>query len=103
MTTRSNARFLVLDAMGAPHGGQVLRLRLQSGETPSLRSLKGAHLEATGPEGQTARVKVTGFALFGGKPREDRFRRTGRVDVHVKPDAPGTDPVGLRWEVGIAG
>lgn len=101
MSSPTNARFLVLDALGAPHGGQILRLRLQSGQAPPLRSLRSARLEATGPRGQTAHVQVQGFAAFGGKPSEERFRRTGRVDVHVKPDSPSQDRIGLRWDVGV--
>lgn len=103
MSTQSNARFLVLDAMNAPHGGQILRLRLQSGEAPALRRLKSARLAATGPDGETTHVKVRGFALVGGKPSEDRFHRTGRVDVHVEPESGEAQPVGLRWDVGIVG
>lgn len=101
MSSPSNARFLVLDALGAPFGGQILRLRLQTGQAPPLRSLKGARLEATGPRGETAHVQVEGFAAMGGKPSEERFRRTGRVDVHVMPDSPSQEPIGLRWDVGV--
>lgn len=101
MSTPSNAIFQVLDAFQAPHGGQILRLRLQSGEAPPLRSLRGARLEATGPRGETAHVQVEGFALVGGRPSEERFRRTGRVDLHVKPDSRAQEPIGLRWDVGI--
>jgi len=101
MSSPSNARFLVLDALAAPYGGQILRLRLQSGDAPPLRSLKGARVEATGPRGQTAHGEVKGFALFGGQPGEERFRRTGRVDVHVKLDSNAQEPIGLRWDVGI--
>jgi hypothetical protein len=43
-------------------------------------------------------LRVLGFALFGGKPSDDRLARTGRVDVHVEELGEG-DPVGLRWEV----
>ena len=93
--------FRVLDAMDAPHVGRILRLRLQSGEAPSIKRLKGARLQATGPDGQTATLRVTGFALFGGKASDDRLARTGRVDVHVDQDE-GAPPVGLRWEVTFA-
>lgn len=90
--------FRVLDAMDAPHAGRILRLRLQSGEAPSIKSLKDAEMIAEGPEGQKCRFRVTGFAVFGGKPSDDRLARTGRVDVHV--DETGEDgPIGLRWEV----
>ena len=102
MSTQPHARFLVLDAMDGPFGGQILRLRLQSGEAPSIRSLKGARLAARGPRGETATVRVKGFPTFGGKPADGRFGRTGRVDVHVTPEEGSIEPVGLRWELGIA-
>jgi hypothetical protein len=102
MSTQQNARFLVLDAMPGPHGGQILRLRLQSGEAPSIRSLKGARLSGKGPRGEGTTVRVKGFPTFGGKPSDARFGRTGRVDVHVTPEN-GGDPVGLRWEMSLAG
>lgn len=93
--------FRVLDAMDAPHEGRILRLRLQSGEAPTVKSLKGARLRATAADGRTATVRVEGFALFGGKPSDDRLARTGRVDVQVAEEE-GDGPVGLRWEVTFA-
>ncbi len=89
--------FRVLDALDAPHFGRILRLRLQSGEAPSIKSLRNAELRATGPGGETCRLKVIGFALFGGKPSDDRLARTGRIDVHIEELDGG--PIGLRWEV----
>ena len=96
-TTSQGLVFRVLDAMDAPHEGRILRLRLQSGEAPSIKSLKGAHFRAEGPEGQSCSFRVTGFAVFGGKPSDDRLARTGRIDVHVEESDGG--PIGLRWEV----
>jgi len=90
--------FRVLDAMDGPHSGRILRLRLQSGEAPSVRSLRGAELLAVSPEGGECRLRVTGFAVFGGKPSDDRLARTGRVDLHVE-ELDGGGPVGLKWEV----
>jgi hypothetical protein len=98
-TTAANGGvFRVLDAMDAPHSGRILRLRVQSGEAPSISALKGAELLATSPDGRRCRLRVTGFAVFGGKPSNDRLMRTGRVDVHVVELDDG-GPVGLRWEV----
>ena len=96
--TGSGVVFRVLDAMDGPHSGRILRLRLQSGEAPSIRSLRGAELVASSPDGRRCRVRVLGFALFGGKPSDDRLMRTGRVDVHVEELDDG-GPVDLRWEV----
>ena len=95
-TTRTGVSFRVLDAMDAPHSGRILRLRLQSGEAPSIKSLKGSEMRATGPDGATCRFKVLGFAVFGGKPSNERLARTGRIDVHVEELEGG--PVGLQWE-----
>ena len=90
--------FRVLDAMDAPHKGRILRLRVQSGEPPTVRSLKGAQMVARSPDGQECRIRIGGFAVFGGKPSNDRIVRTGRVDVHIEELDDG-GPVGLRWEV----
>ena len=93
--------FRVLDAVDAPHSGRILRLRLQAGEAPSIRTLRGATLTARSPDGRTCAAKVLGFALVGGKPSDERLARTGRVDVRVE-EAEGQGPVGLQWEVSLA-
>ncbi len=90
--------FRVLDAMDAPHTGRILRLRLQNGEAPTIRSLKGARLRATAPDGRSASARVAGFATFGGKASDARLARTGRIDVHVT-DLEGDGPISLQWEV----
>ena len=89
--------FRVLDALDTPHSGRILRLRLQSGEVPSIKSLRSAELRATGPDGESCRLRVMGFALFGDKPSDGRLARAGRIDVHIEEIC--GDPVGLRWEV----
>lgn len=90
--------FRVLDALDGPHGGRILRLRLETGEAPTLKRLKGSTLTARGPEGRERRVEVLGFPVFGGRPSDDRLEKTGRIDLHVSDDAEGP-PVGLRWTV----
>jgi hypothetical protein len=97
-TTTAGVVFRVLDSMDAPHSGRILRLRLQSGEAPTISGLRGAELVAAAPDGRRCRVRVDGFAVFGGKPSNDRLMRTGRVDVHVT-ELDDNGPVGLRWEV----
>ncbi len=98
--TSRGVTFRVLDAMDSPHSGRILRLRLQSGEAPSIKALRGARLRATSPEGVTTQADVVGFAVFGGKPSDDRLARTGRVDVQVAAND-GPD-IGIRWEVTFA-
>lgn len=97
-STRNGVTYRVLDAMDAPHTGRILRLRLQSGEAPSIRSLKGSELVAISQDGDECRFRILGFAVFGGKPSNERFARTGRIDVHVEELGPA-GPIGLRWEV----
>ena len=94
--------FRVLDAMDAPHSGRILRLRLQAGEAPSVRALRGARLKATAPDGRTCTAKVAGFAIVGGKPSDERLARTGRVDVHAEEEE-GQGPIGLQWEISLEG
>lgn len=96
--TKRVPAFRVLDAMDAPHGGRILRLRLESGEAPSIGDLTGARLTAIAPDGRTGAVRVRGFAVFGGRPSDERLARTGRIDLHVEPEGDGP-PVGLRWKV----
>lgn len=97
--TAERAAFKVVDALDAPHGGRILRLRLESGVAPRVRALKGARLRAVSPGGRSeATVRVQGFAVFGGRPSDERLARTGRIDVHVTQEE-GEEPVALRWEV----
>jgi len=96
-TTGRGVVFKVLDAMDAPHTGRILRLRLQSGEAPTVKSLRTARLRATSPDGRVCNARVTGFALFGGHPTDERLARTGRVDVQVEEEGDG--PIGLQWEI----
>jgi hypothetical protein len=97
-TTGKGVLYRVLDAMDAPHAGRILRLRLESGEAPPVKSLKGSEMLAISPEGVRCRFRIMGFAVFGGKPSDDRFARTGRADVHIE-ELDDTGPIGLRWEV----
>ena len=90
--------FRVLDAMDAPHTGRILRLRLHSGDAPPVKSLKGREMLAESPDGTRCRIRIEGFAVFGGKPSDERLARSGRVDVHVH-ELDDNGPVGLRWEI----
>lgn len=96
----NTATFRVLDAMDAPHGGRILRLRLQSGEAPGVKKMKGARMRATSPDGERERsVRVRGFSITGGQPSDERLARTGRVDVHVDEAGEDQEPVSLQWEL----
>lgn len=91
--------FRVLDVHDGPHGGMILRLRLQEGDAPSLKTVKSSTLVAEGPDGESTRFEVTGLAVFGGKQSDARLARTGRVDVHVRALDEGGPRPRLRWNV----
>jgi len=90
--------FRVVDAMAAPHKGQILRVRFAGGRPPALRAIKGSRFKARSPEGTETTVEVVAFSTIGGKPSESRFNRTGRLDLVVRQD-PGEPPVDLRWSL----
>lgn len=94
--------FRVLDVHKAPHGGLILRLRLQEGDAPSVRTLRSSQMIAEGPDGESCTLDVEGFALFGGKPSDARLSRTGRIDVRVTQLDPAEPKPGLRWDVRLA-
>ncbi len=94
------ARFRVVNALDAPYVGRIIRLRLQEGEPPKIRDLKGARLLAQSPGGQTETLRVLGFPATGGKPSDDRLVRTGRVDLLVGTEnGAGRPSVSNRWIV----
>lgn len=95
------AVYRVIDAMDAPHGGRILRLKLIEGDPPSPREVKAGRLEATSPDGRSrCSLRVDGFAVFGGRPSSDRIARTGRLDVRVFPEnEDDASKIGLTWEV----
>ena len=96
-SAQAKATFSVIDAHDHPHGGRILRLRLQRGEAPSVKELKGGTMIAGTTHGAEARLKVDGFALFGGQVSDARVARTGRVDIHVRGDA--ARDIGPGWSL----
>jgi hypothetical protein len=97
-STQTGTTFKVLDAMDAPLGGRILRLQLQRGETPAVKSLRKGRFRAVAPEGDAeSDVKVRAFAVFGGKPSDERLARTGRIDVHVDEEADHGRDVSVGW------
>lgn len=98
-STQTKAVFNVIDAYDHPHGGRILRLRLRRGEAPAMKELKGGTMVASTRDGVEARIRVDGFALFGGRMSDARLARTGRVDVHVRDEAAGA--VGTGWSVKV--
>ena len=95
---RGEPEFRVIDAMDGPHSGQILRVRLSDGKTPSLREIKGSRFRARAPDGTETTVRVDAFSIIGGKPSDARFARTHRLDLVVSQD-PGEPRVELRWSL----
>ena len=92
--------FRVIDALDAPHGGRILRLRLKSGEAPTVRELKGARMLALAPDGEEREVEVEGFAVFGGRPTDERLAKTGRADLRIYEAKEDPErPIGFNWEL----
>ncbi len=98
-STQAKAVFNVIDAYDHPHGGRILRLRLRRGEAPAMKELKGGAIVASAQDGVEARIRVDGFALFGGRMSDARLARTGRVDVHVRDEA--ARAVAAGWSVKV--
>ena len=90
--------FSVVDSLAAPHGGRLLRLQLVSGTPPRLGQLKDMEMVATSPAGRICRFRIRDFAVLGGKVRQARFKREGKIDVRVR-EIDDRGPIGLRWVV----
>ena len=100
-TRAAKAVFKIIDAHDHPHGGRILRLRLLKGEAPAVKELRGASMLCTSPSGDQETVTIEGFAVFGGRPTDARFARTGRIDIHVPAegeDEAGPSGVEAGWE-----
>lgn len=97
----SPTTFRVIDAFDGPHRGRILRLRLQDGDPPTVRSMKGARLRAVSPDGVERFARVESFPVFGGVASDERIRRTGRLDVTVTQEGAGADQpeISATWEV----
>lgn len=93
----SNAVFRVVDAYDHPHGGRMLRLRLLLGSAPSVKALKNGVLRARAHNGAETQIRVSSFAVFGGRPSDSRLARTGTADVMIEGE--GSREVDAGWEV----
>ena len=90
-TKTHNVVFKVLDLMAGPHDGWLLRLRLQSGDAPTIRELKGARMRLESSDGRSRELVIQGFPMMGGKPTDERFARSGRLDIHAAPSDSGDE------------
>ncbi len=86
----------VLDVLDHPHGGRILRVRIQGGDLPAPKELRGLTLNARGPRGEEQRVSVLGFSLTGGRVTAETLKERRRVDLHVEEEGDGP-AVDLRW------
>ncbi len=102
MAGKGQTRLQVIDALDHPHGGRILRLRVREGAPPAVKDLKGRTLRASGPGGEEASVRVTGFPVSGGRVSDARIRDTGRVDVMVESAEGEASAVDLTWMVSLS-
>ena len=98
----SQLEFRVVDAMDAPHGGQILRLQLEKGKAPATRKLRNARLTAESPDGEKRTIQVSGFPLFAGRPSNERFAETGAIQLHVKNDDATGSPIRRGWIISMS-
>jgi hypothetical protein len=92
--------FRVIDAMDVPQSCRLIRLRLQNGNPSPIRQIRGSRFTAKSPTGEEETLRVTDFAMIGGRPSDSRLSRTGRLDLLVTLDGNGDRPkVTARWEV----
>lgn len=93
------AVFRVIDALDAPHGGRIVRLRVLEGH-PTVKELKGATLEARPPgNGDQRLLRVRNFAILGGRPSDRRIAQSKRCDLVIDDLTPGDDAVDVGWEL----
>lgn len=72
----------VLDVMEHPHGGWLIRLRVENGEPPTTSDLRSDGLSLEVADGSAHHFNVGAFPLMGGDASDARIKSTGRVDVH---------------------
>ncbi|MBI4540759.1 MAG: hypothetical protein HY704_14755 [Gemmatimonadetes bacterium] len=91
--------FRVIDAMDAPLGGRIVRLRVLEGR-PTVKSLKGAALKAISPRNGAQRVvRIRDFSIVGGRPSDRRIAESGRCDLLIEDPAAGEEPIEVGWEL----
>jgi hypothetical protein len=88
--------FRVSDVVDVPLRGLLLRLRLVAG-SPSMGDLGvGTALRLRSPSGVERDVRVTGHAVTGGRPTQERLDRVRELDVLVEDGASG-EPIEIGW------
>lgn len=94
--------FRVIDALDAPHGGRILRLRVLEGQ-PTVKALKGATLIAVSPRDGTERLlRVRDFSILGGRPSNRRMADTRQCDLivdDVTPNGGSNTKVDIGWQL----
>jgi hypothetical protein len=76
-------RFRVSDVVDVPLRGTLLRLRLVDG-SPSMKALGvGDRLRLIDTDGVERQVSITGHAVTGGVPTQQRLDRARELDVLV--------------------
>ena len=98
-SSSGTARFNVSDALDVPLRGFLLRLRRIDGDLSVKDIATGSRLRLTSPDGAERTVTVLGKSLTGGRNTQERFAKTGQLDVMVSPEDAYQDglPIGIGW------
>jgi hypothetical protein len=93
--------YRVSDSMVVPLRGQLLRLKLASGD-PDVKSIsEGQQLRVRAPDGRERVIKILGHAISGGTVTRQRLQRTRELDVVVPFDDAAIDgeTIAIGWSV----
>jgi hypothetical protein len=89
----------VSDALDVPLRGQLLRLKVTSGQARAEDVAVGKRLVLRSPDGKEREVTIADHAITGGNVTQKRLDRTRELDVIVAPTATeqAGEPIGIGW------
>ncbi len=93
--------YSVSDSMVVPLRGQLLRLKLLSGE-PSVKAVApGKRIRLRAPDGRERVIRILDHAITGGNVSRERLDRTRELDIVIPTDDAAIDgeEIGIGWRV----
>lgn len=89
----------VSDALEVPLRGQLLRLKVTSGQARTDAVAVGKRLVLRSPSGNTREVTIKAHSITGGELSQARLSKTGELDVVVEPagEDGAAEAVGIGW------
>jgi hypothetical protein len=89
----------VSDAMQVPLRGQLLRLKVTSGQARTEDVAVGKRLKLRSPSGREREVTIKAHSITGGQLSQAALNKRGELDVVVEPEDDDRDPIGIGWTV----